>query len=180
MTVPQFIALVALPFATAPDALPDDPFQRTATSALRGDFGALQPWQEQAYKAGLAQGVRADKTAWLTHYLGSHADGKRDRWGNPCTLRHAAARDEQIRSRYRCDRGRYHLIEVYVWTRHGIRQVLDTGAKSNIRLAQRPRNLKEPWKGGAGPDGVWVDYWYPTRRDAPFGVDVTPLAVIRP
>lgn len=158
----------------------NDAFRTTAVRALRGDFGPLQPWQRRAYSVGLAQGVRADKTAWLTHYLGSHADGKRDRWGNPCTLRHAAARDEQIPSRYRDEEGKLRLIEVYVWTPFGVRQVLDTGAKSNIRRAQRPPDPDDPWKGGAGPGAIWIDYWYPARRDAPFGVAIVPLAVIRP
>jgi len=36
--------------------LPSDPFQRCAMRALRGDFGPLKPWQEEAYRLGLEGG----------------------------------------------------------------------------------------------------------------------------
>ena len=161
MTAATLIAaIVAVTFAApaaAADTLPEDPFQRTATRALRGDFGPLQPWQRRAYSVGLALGVTADRTAWLTAYYGTHADGKVDRYGNKCTWRTAAARDEQV-PRYS-----------YVWTpQSGIRQVLDTGSRENIRRAQ---------KRGAC---TWIDAWVPSARYNTWGAVVTPLAVIRP
>jgi hypothetical protein len=140
--------------APAPD-LPADPFQRTATRALRGDFGKLQPWQRDAYTRGLAQGATADRRAWLTAYYGTAPDGKIDRYGNPCTWRTAAARDEQVPRR------------AYIWTpQSGIRQVLDTGAKSNIRRAKA--------RGAC----TWIDAWVPSRKHNTWGAVVTPLAVI--
>lgn len=144
--------------AIAHDALadlPTDPFQRCATKALRGDFGKLADWQRAAYKRGLAQGVTAGRKAWLTAYYGTRPDGRRDRYGNPCTWRHAAARDEQVPR------------NAYIWTAEsGLRQVLDTGAKSNISRARA--------KGAC----TWIDAWLPSPRHNHWGSTVTPLAVI--
>lgn len=152
------IAQIATLFAAtlaAPADLPRDPFQRAATKALAGQFGDLHHWQRDAYARGLAAGVTADKRAWLTAYYGTRPDGKRDRYGRPCTLRHAAARDEQVPRR------------AFVWTAEsGIRQVLDTGAKSNIRRARA--------KGAH----VWIDAWLPSPSHNTWGSTVTPLAVI--
>ena len=152
------IAQIATLFAAtlaAPADLPRDPFQRAATKALAGQFGDLHHWQRDAYARGLAAGVTADKRAWLTAYYGTRPDGKRDRYGRPCTLRHAAARDEQVPKR------------AYIWTAEsGIRQVLDTGAKSNRRRAREK-----------GAD-VWIDAWLPSPAHNPWGSTVTPLAVI--
>jgi hypothetical protein len=142
--------------------LPTDPFQRCAVKALRWDFGRLADWQRAAYKRGLAKGVTADRRAWLTAYYGTRPDGRRDRYGNPCTWRTAAARDEPVPRR------------AYIWTaQSGLRQVLDTGAKSNIDAAQRP-----PKEGGGGPGTIWIDAWLPSARHNHWGSTVTPLAVI--
>ena len=152
------IAQIATLFAAtlaAPADLPRDPFQRAATKALAGQFGDLHHWQRDAYARGLASGVTADKRAWLTAYYGNRPDGKRDRYGRPCTLRHAAARDEQVPRR------------AFFWTaQSGIRQVLDTGSAANIRRARKK-----------GAD-VWVDAWLPSPAHNSWGSTVTPLAVI--
>jgi len=152
------IAQIATLFAAtlaAPADLPRDPFQRAATKALAGQFGDLHHWQRDAYARGLCAGVMADRRAWLTAYYGTRPDGKRDRYGNRCTLRHAAARDEQVPRR------------AYIWTAEsGIRQVLDTGAKSNMRRAREK-----------GAD-VWIDAWLPSPAHNTWGSTVTPLAVI--
>jgi hypothetical protein len=135
--------------------LPDDPFQRCATKALRGDFAGAPQWKLDVYDRGLSLGVTANRTAWLTAYYGTRPDGKRDRYGRPCTLRHAAARDEQVPRR------------AFVWTaQSGIRQVLDTGSVDNIRRARKK-----------GAD-VWIDAWLPSPSHNSWGSTVTPLAVI--
>jgi hypothetical protein len=154
--LPQIaFALAATLAAPAPqDTLPADPFQRVAVKIAQGHIHA-HGWQHDAYARGLASGVTADKRAWLTAYYGTRPDGKRDRYGRPCTLRHAAARDEQVPKR------------AYIWTaQSGIRQVLDTGAKSNIRRARKK-----------GAD-VWIDAWLPSPAHNSWGSTVTPLAVI--
>jgi len=152
------IAQIATLFAAtlaAPADLPRDPFQRAATKALAGQFGELHHWQRDAYARGLSAGVTADRTAWLTAYYGTRTDGKRDRYGRPCTMRHAAARDEQVPRR------------AFVWTaQSGIRQVLDTGARSNMSRARKK-----------GAD-VWIDAWLPSPAHNSWGSTVTPLAVI--
>jgi hypothetical protein len=133
-----FAALLAAP-ASTPD-LPADPFQRTATRALRGDYGKLARWQRAGYAAGLQQGVTASRCLVLTQYNGHEASGKWDGHEHPCTMRTAAA----------------NRIPQYAWVwteRTGLRQVLDTGARANDRVARS--------KGG-----TWVDIWYPTARHA--------------
>lgn len=139
MTLSTLLFAALISTTPSPD-LPSDPFQRTATKALRGDYGKLQRWQHEGYSRGLRDGVTASRTLVLTQYNGREASGKRDRHGNPCTLRTCAS----------------NLIpeNSYIWTeRTGLRQVLDTGARSNDGIARR--------KGG-----IWCDIWYPTASHA--------------
>ena len=124
----------------APGDLPEDPFQRTATKALRGDYGKLQRWQREGYSRGLRDGVTASRTLVLTQYNGREASGKRDRHGNPCTMRTCASNRIPQHS--------------WIWTeRTGLRQVRDCGARSNDRRARRL-------------GGTWVDIWFPTASHA--------------
>lgn len=124
----------------APSDLPEDPFQRTATKALRGEYGKLARWQHEGYSRGLAEGVTASRTLVLTQYNGREASGKIDGHKKPCTMRTCAS--NRIRQ------------YAWVWTeRTGLRQVLDTGALSNDRRARRL-------------GGTWVDVWFPTARHA--------------
>lgn len=120
--------------------LPDDPAQRAAVKALRGDHGKLTPWQDEGYKLIMTTGARADRTLVLTAYYGTEPDGRRDRYGNPCTYRTCASN--------RLPR------HAYVWTEStNLRQVLDCGARSNDRRAARL-------------GGTWVDVWYRSARHA--------------
>ncbi len=107
---------------------------------LAGQFGELHQWQRNAYARGLSVGVIADRRLLLTSYYGTEPDGRIDRYGRKCTLRTAASNRLSRRA--------------YVWTRYGLRQVLDCGAKSNSRRADQ-----------AGCD-AWVDYWMPTAQCA--------------
>ncbi len=152
--LPQIAVILAASLAAPQPHLPQDPFQRVAVKIVQGHIHA-QDWQRDVYARGLCAGVMADRRAWLTAYYGTRPDGKRDRYGNRCTLRHAAARDEQVPRR------------AYIWTAEsGIRQVLDTGAKSNMRRAREK-----------GAD-VWIDAWLPSPAHNTWGSTVTPLAVI--
>lgn len=109
-------------------------FQTVAAKVVAGEIRA-DPWQIQAYKSGLAKGV-TEKTFVVTTYSPEDGGGRIDRHGKRCTLRTCAS--NKIRQ--------YH----YIWIeRVGVRQVLDTGARSNDK------------KGG-----IWVDIWYPNRREA--------------
>jgi hypothetical protein len=147
-----FAALLSTTPATAPD-LPADPFQYTAVRALRGDYGKLQPWQRAGYQRGLQQGVTTRHLVFLTAYYATEVGGKYDRRGEPCTMRHAAAN--------RVPQG------CCVWTKFGLRKVLDSGAQSNDAYARDHRAA------------FWVDYWYPHRAHCPFGGSTyTHVAVI--
>ena len=139
MTLSSLLFAALISTTPSPD-LPSDPFQRTATKALRGDYGKLQRWQHEGYSRGLRAGVTTSRTLVLTQYNGREASGKRDRRGKPCTLRTCAS----------------NRIPQYAWVwteRTGLRQVLDTGARANDRVARS--------KGG-----TWVDVWYPTAEYA--------------
>lgn len=139
MTLSSLLFAALISTTPSPD-LPSDPFQRTATKALRGEYGKLARWQHEGYSRGLAEGVTASRTLVLTQYNGREASGKRDRRGRACTMRTAASNRIPEYS--------------YIWTeRTGLRQVLDTGARSNDGIARR--------KGG-----TWCDIWYPTERHA--------------
>lgn len=134
--------LLAMTLSTANAQMPADPFQRAATKALRGDFGKLHDWQARGYRLGLAQGVTANTRIFLTAYYGTEASGKVDSKGNACTYRTCASNKVKRGS--------------YIWTKYGLRQVLDCGAHFNDRIAIS--------KGAR----LWVDYWYPSARHATF------------
>ena len=136
------VLLLAMTLSTANAQMPADPFQRVATKALRGDFGKLHDWQARGYRLGLDQGVTANTRIFLTAYYGTEASGKVDSKGNACTYRTCASNKVKRGS--------------YIWTKYGLRQVLDCGALFNDRIALRK-----------GAD-LWVDYWYPSARHASF------------
>jgi hypothetical protein len=146
--MPTLLAALAAVLALAGpvQALPQDPFQRCAVKALRGDYGRLHPWQAKGYRRGLSQGATASRVVWLTAYYASEGrDGRIDNHGNPCTYRTAAANEVPRGS--------------YIWTRYGLRQVLDSGAHRNDGIARR--------KGAE----FWVDYWAENAAHCPFGDD---------
>jgi hypothetical protein len=136
-------------------ALPDDPFQRCAVRALRGDFGKLQSWQERGYQLGIKYGAKANTKTWNTCFYGTEASGRTTRWAGRCSWRTCAAN--------RLPAG------AYVWHEKGnLRVVEDTGAHSNDSHADR-----------LGCE-MWVDWWAPCPGDAPFDTHVARIAVIRP
>jgi len=123
----------------ADDALPDDPLRRCAVKALRGDYGALADWQREGYDGALHGDVRRVR-AWVTTYFPEEGfpRGQATRYGQGVDERCVAA----------------NLLPAYSWVWHprvGLRQVLDTGARRNDRVARR--------KGAE----LWIDFWEPRR-----------------
>jgi len=115
-----------------------DPFQRCAIRALAGEFGPLQPWQEEAYRLGLERKISVNGRVWLTCYW--DAEGHDSRWdcrGGRCGSRHLAAN--------RLPLDTVVWLEWPVLDREGdvvgylsqLRIVLDRGAKRNDRVADR-------------------------------------------
>ena len=141
------LLLLAVQRADAAPALPQDPFLRCATKALRGDYGKLKPWQRRGYAYGLKHRVTCWGKAWTTSYYPAEGfyRGKPTRSGIGVSERSAAI----CSSKWRTHRGRY------VWTQaYGIRVIEDTGADNNQRVARR--------KGCR----LWLDYWYPRNHPA--------------
>lgn len=139
--------------ASAAHRLPTDAFKRCAVKALRGDYGPLQEWQRVAYQRGLDIGARQVR-AWVTTYYPEEGfpRGQMCRWGYPVSERVAAANLLPART--------------FIWLPEaGVRQVLDTGARSNDAVAQR--------LGGS----LWLDIWEP-RRGLLFGDDNAGVRVI--
>lgn len=140
--------------------LPADPFQRCAAKALAGDYGRLSTWQRDGYTRMLANGRPA--LFVVTQYNGDEKDGKTDRKGAACSLRHAALTKHMV-----IHDGYY---RAYVWTpRHGIRQVLDCGANPNRSVAVEVTGRQ---------DAIWLDVWYPHASNAAKagGCDWTPTS----
>jgi hypothetical protein len=113
----------------------------------------LDAWQEAGYRAGLAQGAMATQAVWLTSYYGTEKDGRVDRAGDRCTLRHVAA---NLAPRYG-----------WIWTRFGLRQVLDCGARRNDDYARYPWRYEEHRH--RQPADMWADYWFARPGDSTFG-----------
>ena len=136
--------------------LPADPCLRCAVKALRGDFGPLEPWQRVGYEQALRHGVVwAD--AWVTQYYPQegHHRGDETRWGYRVDERCAAANELPGFS--------------FVWSnRFGLRQVLDTGADRNDRVARSRWGAEH-----------WVDIWVPRPGSYGFVCEVMPVAAIR-
>lgn len=114
-------------------------------------------WQVKIYKKYINSPEKLKvKLALITSYNGQEKNGKIDRHDKPCTLRTASA--NLIPQYY------------YVWSKYGLRQVLDTGAKSNDKFAQNSKNKCD----------LWVDYWYKTPRNPVDGWNKTPVIILAP
>jgi len=155
---------VTLP-APDPAALPDDPFQRCAVKALRGDYGTLADWQRRGYQAGLAAGVTVQGTATVTTYYPQEGfpRGQATRSGAGVCEKHAAC----LRREWPRLRGSYVWVQPTTNSQGrlvgGLRQIMDTGANSNHRRF-----------GTRMGSDRWLDYWYPTPtelvRRAPYAI----------
>ena len=133
-------ATLALCRAASAD-LPEDPFQRCATKAMRGAFGKLADWQREGYQRGLDQGVTVGHKFHLTYYTPRSCPGTRGASGQPVSTRMAASNRLPRWS--------------WVWLpRVGIRQVLDRGARWNDTLADRASCHS------------WLDLWFPSTAAA--------------
>ena len=163
----NWLVIVKLILATSLIAqadLPADPVQRVADKALGGVYGELEDWQHKAYTYALAQNAQISGVAWLTHYTPWEGfyRGKAVRWGQGCSERIAAAimidrawykglpADKRDRPGLDLSRqvwtGDYILVKLPMgWQ---VRQILDTGAMSNLPIA---RNRE-------GCD-IWIDFW---------------------
>ncbi len=130
-----------LHIAEHPAGLPNDPFQRAAIKALRGDFGPLPQWKRAAYRRGLRLGLRAEWPIIATAYWRDEGrSGQIDCRGRPLGS-HAAASN---------------IIPQgwMVWLpQAGLRRICDRGAHSNDVVAARRR-------------GIWVDIWFETPAAA--------------
>ena len=119
--------------------LPENPIQRVAHKALKGEYGKLEDWQYKAYKYALIQEAKVDGVAWVTSYgpWEGFMFGEACAFGYGCSDSTAAA--NLIPSHY------YVLIELPGgWE---ARRIEDRGAKRNDFLARR--------KGAE----VWIDRW---------------------
>jgi hypothetical protein len=146
------------PAATMPTAeeLPEDPFQRCATKALRGDYGTLAGWQRRGYQAGLNADVAVQGTATVTSYYPQEGfpRGQATRSGVGVCEKHAAC----LRNEWPRLRGSYVWVQPTANSQGrlvgGIRQIMDTGANSNHSRF-----------GTAMGSDRWLDYWYPTPTE---------------
>ena len=112
-------------------------------------------WQVKIYKKYINHPELLNvQFALVTSYNGGESCGRIDAHGNRCTTRTAAA---NLVPQYK-----------YIWTKFGLRQVLDSGAKSNDRKAK-----------GRGCS-FWVDYWYPTSKNPVDGWNKTSAIVLSP
>ena len=148
------LALIVACLAGAPAPLPEDPVERVAAKALRGDYGKLEPFQKAGYTK-LSKGQYKTHRVWLTAYSASEGkQGEVDARGRRCTIETLA-----------CNKFPLGTV-VFVPSESRMRRVLDRGAKSNDRIAKR--------KGAA----FWADRWMPGPRWNNVS-SVTDLLVVR-
>ncbi len=137
--------------------LPEDPFQRVAVRALRGEWGELAEWQRLGYER-IAAGEGQQMRLWVTFYWPKSPNcsgGSRTASGMPVNRRIAAMLDR------RNPWGDWVLVALPEGMQ--LRQVYDTGSRANHARAVRQ-----------GAD-TWVDLWEPRRRMQSF---VRPALVV--
>jgi len=102
--------------------LPQDPFQRCAVRALRGDWGTLQPWQRDAYAWGLARGltVPPENRAKVTSYGPWEPCGDTTYSGEPVSLRWVSVDPSVV------------PLGTLLWTPWGLRYAMDTGGAVKV------------------------------------------------
>ena len=147
---------LAVMMACGPAVLPEDPVDRVATKAIRGDFGKLAGWQREGYQA-LLSGHRT-MTAWRTFYSAHEGrQGQVDALGGRCDpTRTVAANALPMRS-----------YVLFMGPKTKLRQVRDRGAKRNDRAFAHRRGLD-----------LWIDEHTTDRRLLQAGGPVT-IAVSR-
>lgn len=126
--------------------------QEIARDAINGKKGQLAEWERVAYQLILDKKIEANSSCAITYYYPPETCAYRDAHGNKCTTRTAAANKLP----------QYSLI----WIQGiGLRQVLDTGAKSNDAR----------WAGKKA--FCWVDLWEPKRTTT--SKSIRKMAIIR-
>lgn len=149
--------------------------QIVARKALRGDFRPLQDWQQRGYECLAVHGAK-EASVWITHYTPKEGfkRGAGVRWGQGCSERVGAAimidrrwfngLPPGKRNRHGLDLSRmvwtgdYILLDIPADPKHGLaggyelRQILDTGAMSNLSFARRKHA------------NIWVDRWTDNER----------------
>jgi len=99
--------------------LPDDPAQRCATRAIRGDFGELKAWQRDGYQHILDNNITVQGTAKVTSYS-YHWESRRmagGEWTASGSHVHTAG----------CAANPGIPFGTLIWTPHGLRYVTDRG-----------------------------------------------------
>jgi len=121
---------------------PSDPLQACAQKALCGDYGQLEPWQQEAYESTVERNVTAQGLAWVTVYCPPwFPRGKKTRSGFGCSEKVAAAN--------RIAQGKWVWVQDSPAGGATVRQILDTGSQANYRRARL-----------RGAD-LWIDIWHP-------------------
>lgn len=134
-------------------------FVLCANKALAGDFGKLADWQRKGYEAGLCR--HRVKMCFLTQYYPQENKAfRRKKDGGNCCRWWDAGCSERVIAANRLP------AYSFVWIARPamMRQVLDTGAAYNDRVARAdPAEWVTFPGGGAWGKGadLWADLWVP-------------------
>ena len=133
------------------DPLPEDPCQRCAVKALRGDYNPLRTWQRYVYQYILDHNITVQGYAKLTGY-GYHYESERgqNEWTSCGSHVHTAG----------CSANPEIPLGTLIWTPYGVRYVNDRGGAVKLRNTRRDESAN-------------FDYWTfgnIGRRHVPYAI----------
>ncbi len=140
-------------------ALPSEPFQRCATKALRGDYGALEHWQRCAYIWGIAKGIRCCGLAKVTSY---------GPWESPCMSGGDETASGLSVSTKFCAANPELAFGTIIWTEYGLRYVQDRGGWVKLGWVENVGRVTR-WTENANLD-YYSERELATLREVPWAV----------
>jgi hypothetical protein len=142
--------------------LPDDPCQRCAVKALRGDYGKLPGWKRDAYQWGIDNNITCKGKAKVTSYGPWESIAM---WGGGKTASGSSVNTKGCAANPELKFG------TLLWTPYGLRYVTDRGGWVKVGYAKVHGRMRRVTNKSESAN---LDYYtnseLPTLRNAPYAI----------